>query len=97
MENTELIEIINESVKRGYAEKTKGGYYRWLRGNPLLAYFVQQLSEYLDLSEKLYERKTEKLNQLTGLISVVSLKRKDEEGNGSWQTETNFMTIRGGQ
>lgn len=56
MENTELIEIINESVKRGYAEKTKGGYYRWLRDNPLLAYFVQQLSEYLDLSEKLYEK-----------------------------------------
>lgn len=56
LENTELIEIITESVKRGYAEKTDGGYYRWLRGNPLLAYFVQQLSEYLDLSEKLYEK-----------------------------------------
>lgn len=56
LENTELIEIITESVKRGYAEKTNGGYYRWLRGNPLLAYFVQQLSEYLDLSEKLYEK-----------------------------------------
>ncbi len=56
LENTELIEIINESVKRGYTEKTNGGYYRWLRENPLLAYFVQQLSEYLDLSEKLYEK-----------------------------------------
>ena len=28
LENTELIEIINESVKRGYTEKTNGGYYR---------------------------------------------------------------------
>lgn len=53
-DNEEIKEIFDEAVKRGFMSYTDKGI-KWLRGNPLLAYFCVKLSFYLNLSEKMYD------------------------------------------
>lgn len=53
-DNEEIKEIFDEAVKRGFMSYTDKGI-KWLRGNPLLAYFCVKLSTYLNISEKIYE------------------------------------------
>lgn len=54
LENDELKPIFEAAVQKGWMERQDYGF-KWLRSNPLLAYFVRVLSIYLDLSKKLYE------------------------------------------
>ncbi|MDO4334638.1 MAG: hypothetical protein Q4C37_02235 [Bacteroidales bacterium] len=59
--NEELKPILDEAVNRGFMEKFDNGF-KWLRSNPLLAYFIKVLSLYMDLSEKLYDDEVESVN-----------------------------------
>lgn len=54
LENDELKPIFEAAMQKGWMERQDYGF-KWLRSNPLLAYFVRVLSIYLDLSEKLYD------------------------------------------
>lgn len=53
LENDELKPIFEAAMQKEWMERQDYGF-KWLRSNPLLAYFVRVLSIYLDLSEKLY-------------------------------------------
>lgn len=53
-DNEEIKEIFDEAVKREFMSYTDKEI-KWLRSNPLLAYFCVKLSIYLNLSEKMYE------------------------------------------
>lgn len=53
-DHEEIKKIFDEAVKRRFMSYTDKGI-KWLRSNPLLAYFCVKLSIYLNLSEKMYE------------------------------------------
>ena len=79
-DDKEIKEIFDEAVNRKFMSYTDKGI-KWLRGNPLLAYFCVKLSTYRNLSEKVYEDKDNEATNWSVFGGIFLTKRQ----GGNWE------------
>lgn len=79
-DDKEIKEIFDEAVNRKFMSYTDKGI-KWLRGNPLLAYFCVKLSTYRNLSEKTYEDKDNDATNWSVFGGIFLTKRQ----GGKWE------------